>query len=465
MSIDVQMSSEQSSASQESPSLERTTTTAASSQSSDSEHAYDIRVSESQLELISRAWFDDSSTDQSNNQKTEWHNDESEKVEIQQVASQKIDGQKLDNQEKDKQEIDTQKVDEFVPNDDSEEPLHTINVRPRSRYKRWFLTLFFVEGTSKEQMIEQTKNNMETLRKNVLKAIACYDVTPTTNRKHIHLGIVFSYCMSYETLKRTFGSRNHFESIRGSWDGVVQYILGPSPKECILKINIDEPSNVFPKPKSPMRSLFESVVQSKSPEAVLAAIQTPGNEVAAVHYRSAINYLKETWRPRLDPVFRLKIYICGAPGAGKTHLAYELCKGARNVSVITFSPAGQLVGAHDNADAVLFDDLNLSNKNIPHELLFQLLDSYELKVDVKGSTINYCPRLVVITRCEMPADFVTSFQWQEKETAQFSRRLDYIIRVEKTESGRILHQVDKTTGEESEVESDFFVFHIGGILN
>ena len=464
MNMDKQMASLQSSASQESAPLERTATTA-SSQSCDSEHGYDIQVSESQLDLITQAAFGESTTDQTNSEKIECQKTESQNVAGQKIDDQMTEKQKCDGQQIEDQKSDTKKVDAFVPNEDSEESLHNVNVRPGGRYKRWFLTLFFVKGTTKEQMIEQTKNNMETLRKRVVKAIACYDVTPTTHREHIHLGIVFSYAATYETLKRIFGSRNHFESIRGSWDGVVQYILGPSPKECILRINTDDVPNVFPKPKSPMRSLFESVVQSKSPEAALAAIQTPGNEVAAVHYRSAINYLKETWRPRLDPVFRLKIYICGAPGAGKTHLAYELCKRAQNVSVITFSPAGQLVGAYDNADAVLFDDLNLSNKNIPHELLFQLLDSYELKVDVKGSTINYCPRLVVITRCEMPADFVTSFHWKEKETAQFARRLDYILRVENTENGRKVYLVDKTTGEESEVESDFFVFHIGGILN
>ena len=42
----------------------------------------------------------------------------------------------------------------------------------------------------------------------------------------------------------------------------------------------------------------------------------------------------------------------------------------------------------DNSEIFLFDDLNLSNRNIPREMLFQLFDKYELKIDVKGTVLN-----------------------------------------------------------------------------
>ena len=347
----------------------------------------------------------------------------------------------------------------------SDEDQKEFQVKKRSRRKRWFITLFFEPSVTKDQMIELTTRNVHSMDDKIVSCVACYDETPSTGRMHIHVGVIFNCYVTIETLQRVFGVKNHFEGITGNWEGVVSYIKGAAPKECFLRIEKEQPNSpVFKKPKSAMRTLFEEVVQTKSPYAALAAIQKPGNEIAALHYRSAMNYLKETWRPSLEPVFRVKVYICGAPGSGKTHLAYELCRLGKDVAVTTFSAGGQLVGAHDNADSILFDDLNLSNKNIPHELLFQLLDSYELKVDVKGSILNYSPRLVVVTRCEMPADFVQQFGWTDKETLQFSRRIDYLIRVEKREDLRFYYQVDKETGEETPLDRQFFVFHIKGIM-
>ena len=357
-------------------------------------------------------------------------------------------------------------ISPFSPCEDSDDDFHTIKLKKRSHFKRWFLTLFFEPTVSKEEMITRTRQNIAVIQHRLARAIACYDIAPKTNRGHIHIGFIFNTDITFETLQRVFGSKSHYECIRGSWDGVVLYIRGEG-KEPFFELNIDPPESRFPKPKprSATRSLFESVVKTKDARAALAAIEQPGNEVAAIHYRTAIQYIKDNWNPSTEPVFRLRVFICGLPGAGKTHLAYDLCRLGTRVSVVTFSAAGQMVGAQDNADVILFDDLNLSNRNIPREMLFQLFDRYELKIDVKGTTVNYSPKLVVITRCEFPWDFVSAFGWRETEAKQFSRRMDYIIRVAENKGERILYQVNSSTGAETPLGRDFFLFHVRGIMN
>ena len=350
------------------------------------------------------------------------------------------------------------RTDCFRPADSSEDELHTCNMPRRLHCLRWFITLFFEKSMDKEKMKSITNGNVAKLRKHISRAIACYDEAPLTGRKHIHLAVVFKSEVTFETLQRTFGPNNHFECITGSWNGVVAYILGPPPKECFLKINIVRPE--FPKPKSPTRQLFETAVQTKDPEEAIATIEKPGNEVAVRHFKTALDFIKQTWSPSINPILRVKVYICGDPGTGKTSLAHEICKLGRRTSVFSFSPAGQLVGGYDNADVALFDDLNLSNHNIPHEFLFQLFDIYELKIDVKGTTLNYSPQLVIITRCELPTEFESSFGWKENEIKQFTRRMDFIIRIKVVGKRRAYYLIDNETLKEIGIAKGMIVLRI-----
>ena len=83
-------------------------------------------------------------------------------------------------------------------------------------------------------------------------------------------------------------------------------------------------------------------------------------EITAMHYRTAMQYIKDSWKPSVDPIFRLRVYICGAPRSGKSFFAHELCKLGRRDSITSFSAAGQMIGALDKSDIPFFDLIYLT---------------------------------------------------------------------------------------------------------
>lgn len=337
----------------------------------------------------------------------------------------------------------------FTPADSSEDEQHRSYVSQHLHCLRWFMTLFFDKSIQKEQMISITNANIHTLRKSISQAIACYDESPLTGRRHIHLAIIFKSEMTFETLQRIFGPNNHFECITGSWNGVVSYILGPPPKECFLKINTG--MSEFPK--------------RKKPQEAVDIIEKQGNLAAMKQYKTTLHYIKQTRTPSINPPFRLKIFICGAPGTGKTYLAHELCILGHRTSLFTFSPSGQLVGGQDNAEVALFDDLNLSNQNIPRKFLLQLFDIHELKIDLKGTTLKYSPKLVIITRREFPLSFQSYFGWSENDIKQFAIRMDFIIRITVVGKQRQFLLVDNQTWSEIPIRKETLIHCIRSCLD
>lgn len=354
-------------------------------------------------------------------------------------------------------------IDTFKPADLSDDECHKTNVPRRLHCLRWFITLFYDKSVDKQQMITSFHGTISQIQQFISRAIACYDEAPLTGRRHIHVAIHFKKVITFESLQKIFGPANHFECISGSWISVVAYVSGPPPKECILRINVN--TITFLKPKSPTRQLFETAIQTKNPQEAIATIEKPGNECAMKHFKTALDFIRQTWKPNLNPVFRLKVYICGESGTGKTTLAREICALGHQTSVFSFSPMGQLVGGTDNSDVALFDDLNLSNANIPREFLFQLFDIYEMKIDVKGSSLNYSPRLVVITRCELPPAFERSFGWRQNEIKQFARRMDYIIRITLFSKRRLFSLVDNETWRETPMDKETILHRIRQHLN
>ena len=88
-----------------------------------------------------------------------------------------------------------------------------------------------------------------------------------------------------------------------------------------------------------------------------------------------------------------------------------------------------------------------------------------MKIDVKGSSLNYSPRLVVITRCELPPAFERSFGWRQNEIKQFARRMDYIIRITMFSKRRLFSLVDNETWRETPMDKETILHRIRQHLN
>ena len=207
-------------------------------------------------------------------------------------------------------------VSTFTPEEDSDAPPSSKSQSSTKRGRRWFLTVFFPEPISEEYTRSKVEKTFSSIKAKVKSAVACYDEAPLTGRRHAHLGLVFNSPTSFATMKRIFDEKEHYELIKDSWKGVVEYIQGPPPKKVIVEYNVECPAGrSFNQRKSPTKQLFESAVRLKDPRAAAAAIELPGNEIAAIHYRTAIQYIKDSWKPSVDPIFRVGSSFVDVQGA------------------------------------------------------------------------------------------------------------------------------------------------------
>jgi len=102
-----------------------------------------------------------------------------------------------------------------------------------------------------------------------------------------------------------------------------------------------------------------------------------------------------------------RIWIYGPGRSGKTSRAYEICDGHSTYKCDT-AHKGWFDG-YDNHEAVILDDYEPDGDDaVQFKLLLSLLDKYSLRVEVKGSTVKWDPKIIVITSQFPPWEYYGS---------------------------------------------------------
>lgn len=137
-------------------------------------------------------------------------------------------------------------------------------------------------------------------------------------------------------------------------------------------------------------------------------------EVADAHFADWCRYGKAftAYRGLLQPKrnWKTEVHILwGEAGCGKTRFAME--QGATPIQFVN----GFFLG-YENQESVIFDDF--SSLDIPMLLMLQLCDRYPMKVNVKGGSVEWNPRVIYITTNKDPVSFYGGkAQWIRRVTS------------------------------------------------
>lgn len=89
----------------------------------------------------------------------------------------------------------------------------------------------------------------------------------------------------------------------------------------------------------------------------------------------------------------------GAPGSGKTRFVYE------NHTDVWSKPDGDWFDGYEGHEVVLFDDFY---GGVKYNTMLKLLDRYPMRVPIKGSFVQWRPRIIYITSNVPPEEWYTN---------------------------------------------------------
>lgn len=262
--------------------------------------------------------------------------------------------------------------------------------RGNPRYRRWCFTLN-----------NYSANDWDSLR-NVAQGdrvlfLAVSREIGESGTPHLQGYIELSAALRLGGVKDLLGFPGcHLEQANGNRQQNVDYISkdeesGPKPADDIFIVDRGRPG------QGTRNDLLECKAILDSGGSLADCFET--NFTAAVRaYRGLLCYQQLRSSPRDFPTHCVWIY--GATGVGKSRLVYQEAQSLGNGSVAYISDSsGKWFDPYQGHRVVVFDDYDGS---MPVPILLRLLDRYPTQVPIKGSFVNWCPRIVYITTNEPP---------------------------------------------------------------
>jgi len=242
------------------------------------------------------------------------------------------------------------------------------------------------------------------------------EIAPTTGKYHYQIYFYFENQRTLGSLIKKLKGR-HVEIAKGSPEENRTY--------CMKEGNFIEEGKL---PKQGERSdlglILDSIKDENKSELAIATEQPDkwcqyGKRFEA--YRMLLRGEKRKWET-------LVIINWGVSGTGKTRAAYE--KYPNIVPVIMSGDTNcPFISGYAGEDEVLFDDFTPRMCN--REYVLKLLDRYPMQANIKGGSVNWKPRVVVITTNENPT------KWYEQDAA-FIRRISEINFFQKVNDSEVL---------------------------
>lgn len=257
------------------------------------------------------------------------------------------------------------------------------------------------------------------------------EIAPTTGTPHLQGYCELSKRTRFGTLVQDLPRGIHIEPRRGTQAEAIAYIKTPKDKPTPNK----EQTYEVGEPRSQGKDVTESCLEIARN---LLRVQQPIDpSIHNIGVIKAYERLSKYWPvSRNNSVNELsRIWIYGPGGSGKTRTAYLYTRSYRTYKCDLFTK-GWFDG-YDNHEAVILDDFNPSREDREtFKLLLSILDRYPLRVNVKGSSVNWNPTMIIITSQRPPWEYYgdpMTFRerpevWHtDEELRQLMRRIDLVV--------------------------------------
>lgn len=230
------------------------------------------------------------------------------------------------------------------------------------------------------------------------------EVAPTTGTKHLQ-----GYCelivkTKFNTVKKSFPKGAHIEKRRGTQAQAITYCKK------------DGKYHEFGLPKNQgarndIRAVRELIVVNKvnSVKACIEKLPSMNFQTLRIIDRLLPMYEQaRDWKPYV-------YWLYGTAGTGKTRFAYKIL----GKDCYTMNYASKFFLDYDADEYVLYDDFR--KNSIPFNELLRQLDRYQYKVEIKGGSRQFVPRVIVVTSDKHPSEM-----WQDNDFDQIIRRIDSV---------------------------------------
>lgn len=250
--------------------------------------------------------------------------------------------------------------------------------------KTWDLTYFYDTIEERDQQVQKW-NEFD-----VSRCVVGDEVGDDTGRAHLQIKVTFKRAYRFKQLKKILHAKYHMEQSKCIAD--FNYCM----KDNIL-VNRD---NGAQGSRSDIRGAM-SLVKAKKPRLQLME-EYP--TVVARYGPFLTSYGAELAKYH-GPRFVMWLY--GDTGVGKTRLAYDIIPGIKGVDI----DGGRFFLGYAGEPYVLLDDFRVGT--MPFYLLLKILDRYPIDVSVKGGSVHWNARIIIITSPFPPHIYAEGEDYQQ----------------------------------------------------
>lgn len=208
------------------------------------------------------------------------------------------------------------------------------------------------------------------------------EVCPSTGKEHLQGYCEFAKPTDFSVVKKLLGENTHLEPRVSTAARASDY--------CKKDNNFEEYGTIG---KQGKRTDLDPVVEDICDGLSIKEV-AQNNPTQYIKFHKGIEKLRALYAPTRNWVTEV-IVLYGLTGCGKSRLARELC-----TDYWVWTPQrGMWFDGYDSNEHVIMEEFR---GQLPFGMMLSLTDRYECPVQVKGGTVEFCPKKIVITSPKHP---------------------------------------------------------------